>query len=125
KRSRGEANGIVHVEQVGEADVALRGGIELSDLLNAEALLEGLPDGWAQAVANHLLQGMVAVVGSGRLVQEIAAQLTDVTKAGGIVLAHVIPELTGGKLASHRDGRAARHGRTPAHDQGCGMVKGQ
>ena len=52
-----------------ERDVALRRGVELVDLVDAEALLELLPDVRAQAVAGHARDQVLAVGGFDRLVE--------------------------------------------------------
>ncbi len=59
-RGRGKADGVVHVEEVAETDVALAGGIQLCHGFNTEAFLEFLPDGrakgdvsWRYVVLSH------------------------------------------------------------------------
>src|SRR5699024_7338746 len=61
------AGGSGDVERVDKGDVALAGGVEFADPLDAEALLELTPDLGAQAVAGHDAHPVVAVAGPGRL----------------------------------------------------------
>ncbi|MDT4838011.1 hypothetical protein FQZ97_717550 [compost metagenome] len=122
---RGEAHRIVEIEHVGEADIAFAGGVELHHPLDAEARLELRPDGRAQAVADHAGQAVAPFLGAGRLVQQVAAELADVTEAGGLVVRHVLPEVAGGELAAQGDGGAAGQHRGPAHGHRVVVVAGQ
>src|SRR5690606_5745855 len=100
---------------IGEADIAFAGGIELGDLLYAEALLELGPDRGAQAVADHATQAVALFRRVHGLVEQVAAQFADVTEAGGVVAGDVLPEGAGGEPAAQSDGRTAGQGRAPAH----------
>lgn len=64
--------------QVGNAAVALRGSVELSDLLDAEALGEVLPDGGSQAVAHCQPHAVLRLRLSDWLVQEVPADFPDI-----------------------------------------------
>ena len=68
-RRCGHANGIVQIEEIAEADVALAGSVELRDGLNTKTLFELLPDGGAQSIAKHFCQAVVAILFTWRLVQ--------------------------------------------------------
>src|SRR5690606_38714452 len=80
---RREADGVVEVEDVGETDVAVGGGIQFDDFVDLEAILERHPDVGAQTVADHLANGIVAVVGLLGLIQQVAAQFAHVADGGG------------------------------------------
>jgi len=64
--------------QVGNAAVALRGSVELSDLLNSEALGEVLPDGGSQTIAHRQPHAVLGFRLSDRLIQKIPADFPDI-----------------------------------------------
>src|SRR5690606_3986110 len=72
----------------------------LEDVEFAEALHPAGPYIPAQAGAEHAAQAVVAVVGAGRLVQQVATDFPDVLEDGDPVLAHIRPELAGAELAT-------------------------
>jgi hypothetical protein len=105
--------------EVHERDVALGRAVELQDARDAEALLERLPDVGAQTVAGGDPDRVVAVVLARRLVHQVAAELPDVLEGGGIVAAHVVPEVARAELAPQRHGGARReHARDEHHAAG-------
>ncbi|MCY1447459.1 hypothetical protein D9M71_640820 [compost metagenome] len=67
-----KTHGIVEIEDVGKADVAVTGGIQLADMLDREACLELGPGAGTQTVADHLGHAVLTVVGTGRLVDQVA-----------------------------------------------------
>ncbi|MNV96453.1 hypothetical protein D3C71_1914650 [compost metagenome] len=70
---QGKAHGIVEIEDVGKADVAVAGGVQFADMLDREARLELAPCARTQTVADHLGHAVLAVVDTGRLVDQVAA----------------------------------------------------
>ncbi|MNF54342.1 hypothetical protein D3C84_357690 [compost metagenome] len=120
-----KTDGVVKIQNVGEADVAVTGGIQFTYVVDPEALLELAPDAGAQTVADHLDHRVVTVVGAGRLINQITAQLTDVTDGGRPVFTHIVPELTGAEFAPNGKARRAIDRRTPAHAQPRGVVQRQ
>ncbi len=118
-------DGVVEIQDVGEADIAITGRIQLADVVDAETGLESRPGPGPQTVADHFLHTVVAVIGSDRLVDQVAAQLTDIPQRGRPVTAHVAPELAGAELAPNREPRGPTDRRAPAHAQACGVVQRQ
>ena len=116
------ADAVVHVDQ---RRVGLGGAPAFEDLHAAEALDPALPALRCQAGAHHAAQAVLAVVGAGRLVEKVAADLADVLADGDALLAHVLPELPRAELAAQRDGRAGAQRGGGHRGGGCAVVKGQ
>ena len=125
KWHRAEAGGARQAEGVDEGQVAFAGAVELADLVDAEALLERLPDLRPQAVADHKPYPVVAVAGRDGTVEQVAAEFADVAEGGGAVTTAVVPKARGAELASQRQGAAAAQHRAPGHRQGVVVVHRQ
>ncbi len=69
----------------------------------------------AQTVADHFPDPVFTVVGTGRLIDQVTAQLAHVTDGRRPVLVHVAPELAGTEFAADGETRSAADGRAPAH----------
>ena len=80
---------------VQERCVAFSRPVEFKDPRKAETIAELLPDVGAQPVADGDLDAMLAVVVTRRLVQQIAAELTDVLERRRVVASDVVPEPAG------------------------------
>src|SRR5207248_7589318 len=84
--------------EIEQGDVPLRCAVKLDDLGDSEPLFEGPPDLRSQAIAASEPQPMGAFVRRGRRIEEIAAKLADVLKAGAVPAHDVVPELVRGEL---------------------------
>ena len=104
---------VVEIEQVGKADVALAGGIELHDLGNSEALFEGFPDGGAQTITDDHPDLIGGVLGGGRLIHQVAAKLTHIAEGRGAVVTDVLPESAGTEAPGDDQARVTRQYGTP------------
>ncbi len=122
---QGKTDGVVEIENVGETDVAVAGGVQLADVIDRKAGLELVPGAGPQAVADHFLHIVPAVVGAGRLIDQVAAQFADITDGGRPVLARIVPELTGAEFAADGEPAGTTDGRTPAHAKARGVVQRQ
>ena len=122
---KGKANGVVEVEDIGEADIAIAGSVQFADMVDSEAIFERGPDPGTQTIADHLAHGVVRVVILLRLVHQIAAQFADITNGGRLEPARIIPELTGTELAPNRKTRSPAHRRAPAHIQAGSVIQRQ
>jgi len=117
-----EADGFVLVEGVYKTRVTFAGAVDFVHPGNTEAGLEGLPDIWAQAIADHLLQGVVGIVRGEGLVHEIAAQLPHIDEGVAALLPHLPEEVAGGEAAAQHGACAGPQHRTEADDQPRGVV---
>ena len=116
----GSADGAVLVEEIEKPHVALAGAVELGHPAHAESRLEFVPDVRPQAVAHHGAQGILVIVRLRRGIQQVAAQLADIDKAGSAVLAHFAEEIAGGKAAADEHGCAgAERGAHPEKEAGA------
>ena len=93
--------------------------------MNAEALLERVPDLGAKAVADHHAHAVIPIARIRGLVQQVAAQLTDVDKGRGATGADVAPEAGRAELARHGERGTGGEHRTPAHRERVVVVKRQ
>ena len=120
-----EAHGVVEVEDVQKGDVALAGGVELVDVVDAEAASEFLPDGRAQAVADHHAHRVVGVVGLRRAIKQIAAELADIAEAGALIALDVVPEAAGAETPADDQRGWTGDDRAPAHQKASGVIERQ
>ena len=97
------ADGAALSLDVEERDAAFGGGIELEDLRNAEAVLEGVPDFGGETVAAGEADAMLILGWRWRGVQQIAAEFADVLKERAIPTDNVGPELRGGEFFTNHD----------------------
>src|SRR4029450_3902058 len=97
--------------------------VRLDDAFDAEAFSEGFPDIRPQPRAGGEADAMRAVARAARLLQQIAAQLSDVHEVRYAVPLHVVDEVTGGKLSPRRERRARVHCRGEADEVRIAMVE--
>jgi hypothetical protein len=96
---RQPADGAFLALEIEQRNIAFGRGVELDDLRDLEAPLEFRPDIGAQPVAAGEAKMMRALVRTRRRIDEIAAQLADVLKAGALPSHDVVPELARGNLS--------------------------
>ncbi|KGQ06163.1 hypothetical protein BBAD15_g8520 [Beauveria bassiana D1-5] len=129
-RAADGAHAKVVARQVPGRERALGGAVKLGNRLDAEAVLEALPDVGPQAVAKGDAHGVGLVeVGArdgvllGRRGEEVAERLADVLDHGGVGGAHLGPKRLGRELAAEREGAPAHDGGAEAEHGGGGVVE--
>lgn len=120
-----EADGVVEIQHVGKPDIAVAGRVQLTDVFDAIPRLELRPYAGAQTIADHFGHAVIAVACTGRLVQQVTAQLTDIAKGGRLEFARIVPELARAELAADGKPRSPDNRRAPAHTQTGGVVERQ
>src|SRR5471032_1486001 len=99
-----KADGVVEIQYVGEPDVAVTGGIQFADMLNAITLLELRPHAGTQAITDHLGHAVIEILSAGGLIEQVAAQLADIAQGGCVEFARIVPELASAEFTP--DGKA-------------------
>ncbi|KAF7556475.1 hypothetical protein G7046_g6289 [Stylonectria norvegica] len=124
------AGGEVVLAEVPGGEAALGDGVELGDGLDAEAVLELVPDVRAEAVAKgdaHLVLLVERGARDGVKLrwgcEEVAQRLANVLDDGGFRVAHLGPEGLGGELAAECLRAAGEDGGAEAEEAGGGVVE--
>ena len=113
----------IEVEEVDKGDVSLAGPIKLVDLRDIKAFFELHPNVRSKPITDNTPNRVVRVVWKTWLVEQITAELTDITDRNCIEFPGIIPKLADTELTAKRNrGATSRSGR-PGYGECIVMVE--